>query len=65
MSCLLRDRPASTPEMLTAFGDEALLRAALAFEAMLARAQADVGLISGVAAETIGAACAELPDVEA
>lgn len=65
MSCLLRDRPASTPEMLTAFGDEALLRAALAFEAMLARAQAEVGLIPAAAAETIAAACAELPDVEA
>ncbi|TCS09344.1 3-carboxy-cis,cis-muconate cycloisomerase [Caulobacter sp. BK020] len=65
MSCLLRDRPASTPEMLTTFGDEALLRAALAFEAMLARAQADVGLIPAAAAEAIAAACAELPDVEA
>lgn len=64
MSCLLRDRSVSTPEMLTAFGDGALLRAALAFEAMLARAQADAGLIPAVAAETIAAACAELPDVE-
>jgi 3-carboxy-cis,cis-muconate cycloisomerase len=64
LSCLLRDRPASTLEMLTAFGDEALLRAALAFEAMLARAQAEAGLISSVAAETITAACAELPDVD-
>ena len=63
MSCLLRDRPASTLEMLTAFGDEALLRAALAFEAMLARAQAEAGLIPALAAETIAAACAELPDV--
>jgi 3-carboxy-cis,cis-muconate cycloisomerase len=50
--------------MLTAFGDEALLRAALAFEAMLAQAQAEAGLISSVAAETITAACAELPDVD-
>lgn len=64
MSSLLRDRPASTPEMLTAFGDEALLRAALAFEAMLARAQADVGLIPSTAAEVIATACAELPNVE-
>ncbi|AAK24381.1 3-carboxy-cis,cis-muconate cycloisomerase [Caulobacter vibrioides] len=63
MSCLLRDRPASTPEMLTAFSDEALLRAALTFETMLARAQADVGLIPSDAAETIAIACAELPDV--
>ncbi|ATC25402.1 3-carboxy-cis,cis-muconate cycloisomerase [Caulobacter vibrioides] len=63
MSCLLRDRPASTPEMLTAFSDEALLRAALTFETMLARAQADVGLIPSDAAETIATACAELPDV--
>lgn len=64
MSCLLRDRPTSTPEMLTAFGDEALLRAALSFEAMLARAQAEVGLIPVSAAEAIAAACVELPDVE-
>ncbi|EJL30824.1 3-carboxy-cis,cis-muconate cycloisomerase [Caulobacter sp. AP07] len=65
MSALLRDRPASTPAMLAAFGDEALLRAALSFEAALARAQADVGLIPASAAETIAAACVRLPDVEA
>jgi 3-carboxy-cis,cis-muconate cycloisomerase len=65
LTALLRDRPATTPEMLAAFGDEALLRAALAFEAMLARAQAETGLIPALAAEAIAAACAELPDIEA
>ncbi|MET3665738.1 3-carboxy-cis,cis-muconate cycloisomerase [Caulobacter sp. 1776] len=64
MTCLLRDRPATTPEMLEAFGDVSLLRAALAFEAKLARAQADAGLIPAAAAEAIAAACAELPDIE-
>ena len=63
LSSLLRDRPASTPEMLAAFGDEALLRAALRFEAQLARSQADAGLIGPAEAEAIAAACAELPDI--
>lgn len=64
MPSLIRDRATSTPDMLAVFGDKALLRAALAFEAMLARAQAEVGLIPASAAEAITAACAELPDVE-
>ncbi|MBI1686089.1 3-carboxy-cis,cis-muconate cycloisomerase [Caulobacter hibisci] len=64
MPSLIRDRAASTPAMLAIFGDEALLRAALRFEAGLARAQADVGLIDAAAATSIAAACAELPDVE-
>ena len=63
LSSLLRDRPASTPDMLAAFGDEALLRAALRFEAELALAQADVGLIGLADAEAIAAACADLPDI--
>ncbi|HWU79318.1 MAG TPA: hypothetical protein VN158_04545, partial [Caulobacter sp.] len=35
--------------MLAAFGDEALLRAALDFEIALARAQAEAGLIGATA----------------
>jgi 3-carboxy-cis,cis-muconate cycloisomerase len=50
--------------MLAVFGDEALLRAALTFEAMLARAQAEIGLIPASAADAIAAACVELPDIE-
>jgi 3-carboxy-cis,cis-muconate cycloisomerase len=65
LSSLLRDRPASTPEMLAAFGDEALLRAALRFEAELALAQTEAGLISQVEAEAIADACRELPDIAA
>jgi 3-carboxy-cis,cis-muconate cycloisomerase len=63
LSSLLRDRPASTPEMLAAFGDEALLRAALRFEAELAGAQADAGLIGSAEAQAIALACVELPDI--
>jgi len=58
LSSLLRDRPASTPEMLAVFGDEALLAAALAFEAQLALAQGELGLIPQGDAEAIAAACA-------
>jgi 3-carboxy-cis,cis-muconate cycloisomerase len=60
---LLRDRPASTPEMLAVFGDEALLKAALAFEAELALAQAELGLIPSADAEAIAAACASAFDI--
>jgi 3-carboxy-cis,cis-muconate cycloisomerase len=63
LSSLLRDRPASTPDMLEVFGDTALLRAALRFEAELALAQADVGLIGSTQAQAIAAACVELPDI--
>lgn len=58
MASLLRDRPATTPEMLAAFDDQALLGAALDFEAALARAGAAEGLISQAAAARIEAACA-------
>lgn len=57
MSSLIRDRAAFTPEMLEAFGDEALIRGALDFEAALARAQAAEGLIPHAHAETISEAC--------
>ncbi|KQY92270.1 3-carboxy-cis,cis-muconate cycloisomerase [Caulobacter sp. Root1455] len=64
MSSLLHDRPASTPAMLAVFGDAALLRAALLFEAVLAEAQVTEGLIPLEVGEAIVAACVELPDVE-
>jgi 3-carboxy-cis,cis-muconate cycloisomerase len=63
LSSLLRDRPASTPEMLAVFGDAALLRAALRFESELAGAQAEVGLISQADADAIAAACVDIPDI--
>jgi 3-carboxy-cis,cis-muconate cycloisomerase len=46
--------------MLAAFGDTALLKGALAFEAALARASAAAGLIPAAAAETITTACADI-----
>jgi 3-carboxy-cis,cis-muconate cycloisomerase len=58
---LLRDRPASTAAMLGAFGDEALLRAALAFEAALSRAEADERLIPESAAALIIETCNSAP----
>lgn len=64
MPSLLRDRPASTPEMLAVFGDEALLRAALAFEAQLALAQGELGLIPQGDAKAIAEACAEPLDIQ-
>lgn len=63
MPSLLRDRPASTPEMLAVFGDEALLKAALAFEAQLALAQGELGLMPQDDAEAIAAACEEAFDI--
>ncbi|HXQ14053.1 MAG TPA: 3-carboxy-cis,cis-muconate cycloisomerase [Caulobacteraceae bacterium] len=58
MASLLRDRPASTAAMIAALGDETLLRAALDFEAALARAQAAEGLIPAEAADVIAETCA-------
>src|SRR3990167_1310372 len=49
--------------MLAVFGDEALLKAALAFEAELALAQAELGLIPPGDAEAIAAACASTLDI--
>jgi 3-carboxy-cis,cis-muconate cycloisomerase len=46
--------------MLAAFGDEALVKAALAFEAALARASAAEGLIPAAAADAIAAATASI-----
>jgi 3-carboxy-cis,cis-muconate cycloisomerase len=50
-------RMASTPEMLACFEDDALVRAALAFERGLAAALAEHGVISAAAAAAIAAAC--------
>lgn len=60
MASLLRERSASTPEMLAAFGDDALLKGALAFEAALAKASAIEGLIPSAAADAITAATMSL-----
>ncbi|HEY2048764.1 MAG TPA: 3-carboxy-cis,cis-muconate cycloisomerase, partial [Caulobacteraceae bacterium] len=57
MSASIRDRAASTPEMIVAFGDATLLRAALAFEAALAEAQAAEGLVDQGHAAAISQAC--------
>jgi 3-carboxy-cis,cis-muconate cycloisomerase len=46
--------------MLAIFGDDALLRAALDFEAALARAEAEEGLVSEHDATLIGDACATM-----
>ena len=58
MPSLLRDRPASSAEMLAVFDDAALLRAALDFEAALARAEAAEHIIPPAAAEAIARVCA-------
>lgn len=63
MSRLIRDRAGSTDAMLAVFGDETLLRAALRFEAGLALAQAQAGLMASEDADAIAAACVALPDI--
>jgi 3-carboxy-cis,cis-muconate cycloisomerase len=57
---MIRDRAAASAEMLAIFGDETLVRAALDFEAGLARAQAEAGLLSAENAAAIAVACADL-----
>ena len=57
MASYIRDRVSSTPEMLEAFGDAALLRAALAFEGALAEAEAAEGLIPPDHAAAISRIC--------
>ena len=47
----------STPEMLAAFGEPAIVQAMLDFEAALARAQAAESVIPAAAADAIAAAC--------
>lgn len=56
----------STPEMLAAFGERAVVQAMLDFEAALARAEGDAGVITPDAAEAIAAQCrADRFDLEA
>jgi 3-carboxy-cis,cis-muconate cycloisomerase len=57
MMSLLRALPASTADMLAAFGDGSLIEGALAFEAALARAEAAEGLIPESHAASIEACC--------
>jgi 3-carboxy-cis,cis-muconate cycloisomerase len=61
MASLIRDLAASTPEMLEIFGDAALLSAALDFEAALAAARAEAGLIPPETVQLIAAACRTWP----
>ena len=66
MSALLFEGFLSTPEMLEVFDAGAFMQAMLDFEAALARAQADEGLIPPAAAAAIAGVCkAELYDVAA
>jgi 3-carboxy-cis,cis-muconate cycloisomerase len=60
---LIRGLAASTPEMLAAFGDATLIRAALDFEAALATAEAAEGLLTAEEAKAVADACRELPPV--
>jgi 3-carboxy-cis,cis-muconate cycloisomerase len=61
MSRLIRDLGGGSAAMLEIFGDVALVKHALAFEAALAEAQADEGLLSRDEAARIALACAQLP----
>lgn len=55
----------ATPEMRSVFSPEAQIRWMLGFEAALARAEAEAGVIPRAAAEAIGAACrVELFDLD-
>ena len=56
-SFLLRDRPATTNEMLAVFDDASTLHHALAFESALAQAQADAQVIDAPSVLAITAAC--------
>jgi 3-carboxy-cis,cis-muconate cycloisomerase len=57
MSALVFERFLSTPEMIEAFGEVAIVQGMLDFEAALARAQAVAGVIPASAGEAIAAAC--------
>ena len=61
MSRLIRDLAGGSAEMLEIFGDAAIVKHALAFEAALAEAQAAEGLLSRDEASRIAIACAQLP----
>jgi 3-carboxy-cis,cis-muconate cycloisomerase len=56
----------STPQMCAVFDDAARIRAMTAFEAALAEAESETGVIPADAARSIGEACANfVPDLEA
>ena len=57
MGVSLFDTLLSTPGMIAAFDDAALIQAMLDFEAALAAAQADEGLLPRTSAQAIAAAC--------
>ncbi|MEO8057693.1 MAG: 3-carboxy-cis,cis-muconate cycloisomerase [Burkholderiales bacterium] len=57
MSALVFERFLSTPEMIEAFGEVAIVQGMLDFEAALARAQAAAGVIPASAGEVIADAC--------
>lgn len=61
MSSLVRDFAGGSAQMLDIFGDAALVKHALKFEAALAEAQAAVGLLLQDDAARISIACAQLP----
>ncbi|WP_296951323.1 3-carboxy-cis,cis-muconate cycloisomerase [uncultured Massilia sp.] len=66
MSVSIFDNFLTTPDMVAAFDDAAVVQAMLAFEAALARAQAAEGLIPPAAASAIGGVCnAQLYDIPA
>jgi 3-carboxy-cis,cis-muconate cycloisomerase len=58
---MIRDLAGGSAEMLETFGDAAIVKHALAFEAALAEAQAAEGLLSKDEAARIAIACAQLP----
>jgi 3-carboxy-cis,cis-muconate cycloisomerase len=57
MAALVFERFLSTPEMIDAFGEVAIVQGMLDFEAALARAQAAAGVIPASAGEVIASAC--------
>ena len=58
---MIRDLSAGSTAMLEIFGDAALVKHALAFEAALAEAEAAEGLLTANEASRIAIACAQLP----
>src|SRR2546423_13006512 len=66
MSALVFESFLSTPEVIGVFAENAVVQAMLDFEAALARAQADEGLVPPKAAAAIAGVCkAELYDARA
>src|SRR5215469_2788929 len=61
MSRAIRDLSGGSAEMLEIFGDAAMVKYALAFEAALAEAQAAEGILTADEAARIAIACAQLP----